>query len=464
MSKTSELELRIHSGSNAGAREPLDAQSYVLGAGDTCDFVLGDADLLPQQLHLEFDPTGWRMRRWGPSEDKPGDAEILELGLLYAVGPLVISINNPRAPWPGTSEIGALLSKQADERDLADAITDHAEDEVATETPVAPTEESAHAKGQRPPRQANRTIIAVLLAVIVGPLLWVLLPHKRDMDSAVTKSAAPTVQAGPTSILLAQAAINAIILNQGLADRVNVQHDQQGKLVVRAALLSEDEYEKLARALSAINPRPALAVTTEQDLKIAVGDAVARSSVELETPISIRHLGGAQFRLEGTLRSDAERSAFLTRLKNGLPAMAVLELGLLIPEDLAKKMLNELREANFADTAGGWIDGRLQMVTRLVQSDVPEWERILVSVARKYKVPFSVKVTVLPKNNARAGTLTSLPFHLQSVVGGETPYVVLEGGIKLLLDGRSQGWRLASIDPTSVVFEGANAKRVVLER
>jgi hypothetical protein len=60
--------------------------------------------------------------------------------------------------------------------------------------------------------------------------------------------------------------------------------------------------------------------------------------------------------------------------------------------------------------------------------------------------------------------LAQLPFRLKSVVGGDTPYVVLGGGEKLLLQGQSQGWRLVSIDPDSVVFEGQQARKVVVQR
>ena len=45
-------------------------------------------------------------------------------------------------------------------------------------------------------------------------------------------------------------------------------------------------------------------------------------------------------------------------------------------------------------TAPTWLpalqDGRLRMQVSLLQSDVPRWEQLLASIARKHDVPFTV--------------------------------------------------------------------------
>ena len=462
MSTTASLELRIHSGAHAGASEPLDAQSHVLGAGQECDFVLGDAGLLPQQVRLEMGPEGWRMLRWGEASDLPGDAVTLAPGVLHLAGPLVISIDTPQAPWPPAEQVSALLNLPTAEVEIADDTPAMAIDEVLESAEEPLSEAPVLAAEPQPPRHIHRAVMGSMVALIVGALIWVVLPK----TSLKAGNAEASVAATSPKVIGAQTAIDAIILAQGLADRVTTEPDALGKFRVRAALLTDDEYEKLALALSALTPRPALAVTTEQDLQILVGESVARQSAELSTPITARHMGGANFRVEGTLHDSEERNAFLGRLKNDLPALVVLESGLLTPEDLAQRLLDELRGANFAEINGQWTDEHLQMSISLAQADVPNWEQLLARVARKHKVPFNVSLTLQEKAASKKlpRALASLPFHLQSVVSGGTPYVVIDGGVKLLLDGRSQGWRLVSIDPGSVVFEGDHSNRVVVER
>ena len=55
-----------------------------------------------------------------------------------------------------------------------------------------------------------------------------------------------------------------------------------------------------------------------------------------------------------------------------------------------------------------------------------------------------------------------LPFAIRSVVSGPQPYVVLPDGGKILLGGSHHGFRLVSVEPGRVIFEGND--NVVLPR
>lgn len=463
------LELRIHSGEHAGASEALGEQNHVLGADPACDFVLGDAGLLPQQVRLEFGAAAWRLLHCGDATDKADDAVDLAPGVLHRAGPVVISIDHADAPWPQAGQISALLNRPALDADLIEVAVPPAIEEAADPVIQAQDEEPAAVLApeqepqRKPPRSLSRPLIGSLLAVIVGALVWVVVPKTplKAGNAQAKVAAAPATQAAGS-----RAAIEAIILAQGLAGRVSTESEASGQIRVRAALLSEDEYEKLALALSALRPRPAMSATTEQDLQTMVAEALARESAELGTPLTAKHTGGGNFRIEGTLRDSAERSALLGRLKTALPAGVLVESALLTPEDLAQGLLEELRGADFAGLKGEWREGRLQMSISLTQDEVPNWEQHLSRVARKYKVPFNVSLALQEKTLSKKlpKGLASLPFQLQSVVSGATPYVVIDGGVKVLLDGRAQGWRLVSVNPAAVEFEGDHAKRVVVER
>lgn len=468
MDNAEALELRIHSGNHAGASEALGASSQSLGTSDECDFVLSDAGLLPQQLRLESGPAGWCLLGCSDASEAAGAAVALTPGVLQKVGPLVISVDRPQAPWPTAQQINALLQRPTPEAHVSAALASPVLEEAAESVLLAPSEVPVLALQAPTPtptnspiaRPFNRRLIASLLALIVCALVWVLLPKMAPQGAnAQAHVTAPTTEA-------ARSAIDAIIQAQGLAGRVSTEPDAPGKLRVRAALLSEDEYEKLALALSALRPRPALTVTTEQDLQLMVGEAIARQSGELSTPIVVRHMGGANFRIEGTLANSEERNAFFGRLKNDLPALVLLESALMTPEDLAQGLLEELRGAKLAEINGHWTGERLQMTVSVAQTEVPRWEQLLARVAPNHKVPFSV--TLIPQKESASKrlplALASLPFHVQSVVSGATPYVVIDGGEKLLIDGRVHGWRLVSVDPESVVFEGGQAKRLLVER
>jgi type III secretion protein D len=64
-------------------------------------------------------------------------------------------------------------------------------------------------------------------------------------------------------------------------------------------------------------------------------------------------------------------------------------------------------------------------------------------------------------NSAPPAAQAHLPFELRGVVGGDMPYVQLTDGQKLVQGGTSQGWRLASISESQVVFDSGGRRAVV---
>jgi len=47
-----------------------------------------------------------------------------------------------------------------------------------------------------------------------------------------------------------------------------------------------------------------------------------------------------------------------------------------------------------------------------------------------------------------------VPFGILSVVGGDTPFIVLEDGQKLLVGGTYRNYRLISIEDNQLTFDG----------
>ena len=502
MSERPALQLRIHSGAHAGASEALDATSQSIGAGLDCDFVLADAGLLALQARLDAAPLGWRLLCWTSASDEPGAAVDMVPGALYAIGTVVISIDSPQAPWPGHEAVAeALLARvpdagampedaQADaaaQAGAAAAFADAATDTVGAKGAGEPgntnsvgvepggADDANQTKGRSGvgPAALSRPVvysaIASLVAIIVGGLLWVLWPKDPAEGVGAGAVAGAVVPGGAASASRLGAGVDAIgtvIQSLGLSQRVSVEQGGSGQPLVRAALLSDEEYEQLALALSRLSPRPALAVTTEQELGVVVKELVEREALELKTGLSARQTGAGRYQIVGKLSDAKARDALLQRLREALPAVVVLEQAVTLPEDVAQRLLEDLRSAKLADIDGQWQDGRLRMQVSLLPADVPRWEQLLATAARKHDVPFTValKLRTAPATNRLPEVLASLPFQLQSVVSGETPYVVMGDGAKLLLQGSLKGWRLVSIDPSSVVFEGDNARRVVVNR
>jgi type III secretion system YscD/HrpQ family protein len=465
---TRTLELRVHSGVHAGACERLTQASYTIGSDAACDVVLSDANMESHHACLVQAGSTWLLQL--DAAETP-----VELGTLYPLGPLWMSVNLRGAPWPAVDEARPpTLPAPPSSPSPAEASGPMAELAASALEPFEPnnTADPLEETGTKPAPQARRSkaataalsfaLMGALMAVTVSVVAWTLWPDaQRSLDAATT--AQPSSEGRPVNAGQHIDAVRQVITSLGMSGQVTADVGPGGLPLVKATLISDDNYETLAMALSNLNPRPALEVTTEQDLSSQLKVLLSEQADELDTALESHHVGAGKFKIVGKLASPEQRLALLSHLKTALPAAVTLESALSVPEERAQGMLKELLGSGLAQIRGRWLAGRLDMAIELDAPDVPRWEQLLVLAARKSDVPFTARVSIRP-NRVLPTVLAQLPFRLQSVVGGDTPYVVLGGGEKLLLQGQSQGWRLVSIDPGSVVFEGQQARKVVVQR
>jgi hypothetical protein len=129
--------------------------------------------------------------------------------------------------------------------------------------------------------------------------------------------------------------------------------------------------------------------------------------------------------------------------------------------ELTNQIILELQANDFAEISGEWINDEAQIKASLAASDLPRWEQLLLRIDKLFKLPFKVVLDVKATKPVKEA---NLPFQLQSIVGGVSPYVVLQGGTKLMPDGLIQGWRLVSVNPTNVIFENVAGRRISVAR
>ena len=473
------LELRILSGLHAGAREPLGDADAVLGSVADCDFILKDLGMAPRQGRLEFGESGWHLQLWGPDEDEPSESFVMAPGSLHRVGPVVVSVDEVDAPWPNSALVRELL----DESVLAESsqavgmfpvptsLSGAHEDSPLVTVQADEADEFAPSQARpewllapRPSSGRMRLFLGAALGVIVLGLAWVLIPPGSlqvgqtlaGLPSVVEPVAASRPTAGGEALLaqIAQA-VDALALGQPF----EVRTDASGRPVVKMGVLNAADHERLALALASFRPRPGLSVISETELSEAVSAALAVRAQEWGTQLKAANVGGGRFRLEGRLASASQRDELLAELQAALPA-AVLESRLTIPEDLAAHMLEDLQSANVASVDGSWSEGQLRLDVCVDRGDVPRWEALLASVARRYPVPFTATLCA-DGGMSTSKAMALLPFRLRSVVSGDTPYVVMDDGARLMLGGKRGEWRLASVDARSVVFESDTRRAVV---
>jgi len=472
-------ELRIHSGLHEGACTPLEPGEHLIGADVQCAFILRDAGIASRHVQLESTSDGWQVRRL---DAEPTQAVALAQGELIRLGPVIVSIDAPAAAWPDAAQIQRALEAGAPgaESVAQEAQSSSPETDPSGVVQAEQGSEVSHLQAMRPldlsrVALARRSPWGWAGAVMAGLCLLVFAGWWLNRDaSSTTNPESASLASDQANSAAARAARTQTLLTpiRHALDAMSLVHppklgvDDSGRPVVDAGLVSADDHERLALVLSRFNPRPALHVQLEQDVMAALSQFLAARSVELDMPLRAVSLGRGEFQIEGNLRTQDERNLLLAAVRAQLPAGAQIQSALSIAPERAQRMLAELREKVPARIDGQWDVDQLKMVVRLASGDVNRWERALIDADTRYRIPFTARLQFESAQVALQAPVRTekLPFQIRSVVGGSSPYLVLQDGSRLLLDGQQAGWRLAAIDPNSVVFEASRNRRVVLQR
>jgi type III secretion protein D len=472
----SAVELRILSGLHQGARETLDEQSIVVGAGADCDFILQDPGILPLQLRLTRRAGDWFVARaLEDGEGGWGTEKLVALDEPLGCGSILLCVSEPDTDWPSLEQMLPFMATpehdqaentekdSSDELDQSPALPDMPSSEIDDPDgkDSAPGDGEFDAPAMQTPTgfwTAGRklAVSALLFVVAVSSLGWALSP---DEPTTLVDLTAP-----PSTNISAQRhqAVQAIIDRLGMSDALEVVSRADATVLVNGEFLDDQRFERLALALSRLTPRPALQIGSETQWLSKLRALVSEASADLKNPLNVISVGGGNYRLEGKVLDRAHESSLLASLDKVLPAQMQIESALVFIEDDAMNMLRRLQAARLGEISGVWKAGQLHLDVRLMRKEVQQWERLITRVAPTYDVPFVANLEVLSgRQTVRAET--RLPFNLQAIVGGAAPYVVI-GSDRLFVDGTRDGWKLVLIDDLVAVFESSPEQRVTVRR
>ena len=510
------FELRILSGLHKGARAALLAgQTVVVGSDADCDFILRDSTIPARLLQLQQQGGAWVLQ-WltgaGEADTSqqvllPKDKAVSLAARSNSNGPEtpVLAIQPVHMPWPKvlpaliTQVFHSATNPMADNSSaqaVPNAVNAGSHDKnkvVAAAGLAAASQILPEGQSERPhtlptdaaqpaslaqsvlkkPVQWLASLLLVLMAVVLlGYLAFGWFKQTASTQTALAPGLSgrgPSVD--PSSLNASRAAITAIAAELKLLPRVRIEAAENGQSgwLVRAGPLTDDETEALSAALSRLSPRPGLRVVSEFALREAVQEAVARHSAARGTVLKVSPLTLGRFQIQGRLLDNADRDAVLAALQTEFAGTAVFESALQTSSEVAAQMVTELQKTGIASVQGQWQAGKLVLQAHMPKASLPAWEASLTRIAARYALPFTATLSwtadARAASSTNPGRQTSLPFALQSIVGGPTPYVVTADGGKLLPGGSYQGWKLVDISAQRALFEATQgAKRVEVRR
>ncbi len=429
MKNESMLELRVLSGTHAGARVLLPESPQTLGSGSDCDLVLSDEGILAEHARLAFQEDGSVRVDW--LGDGPARKAHLLPGQGVDLQGVRIAVSQADAPWADEVE---LLVPEVD-------------------TPAEPMPAPA------PARQARAVpLLAWVGAAGVGLLglvaLVVVGVASKGTSAAPGGEAVAAQNAG-----ISPEAVTEAVAPLGMGDRVRVEPDARRGARVRAAFLSDTEVERLVAVVSGLSPRPRLEVLSAEDIVAAIQEMLLNHADAQRGRPTVSLAGAGRVRVEGRARDAASRDQIQAELQHAFPMVRGFDWALSTDEEVAQRLLDELQSLRLGDVQGRWAEGRLSVEARIAPDRLVRWERGLATAIARNPVPFEAQL-LAPLAVARA----SLPFSVRSIVGGAMPYITLGDGRKLVLEGEAEGWRLAGIGATAVIFEHRDGSRITVER
>ncbi len=430
------LELRVLTGTHAGARALLTDEAQWIGSGDNCALILTDEGLLEQHARIEHRPDGTLLLSGAGADDPP---IVLRPGESVWVGPVRIAVEILGAPWREDLPMAAarVASEPAPEAPLP--------------APPPPPEQAPSGR-----RRGWWTLAGITVCTSVAALGWPLAHSVLAPEPAT----APPQQ---TPVAISKEPLGQLITRLGMKGRVTYDTSDAQHPKVRAQFLSGEEAETLANELSSRRPVPRLDLVDEAQAVEQVLQGVERLGELANVRLGARYLGRGRFRVEGLVAEAAQRDQITADLRDTYPQVTEFELAIDVRSEVARAFVDELKRQGGTPVQARWERGLITMEVRLPPGGVSQWEQALLLAASRHPVPFRAEV----KGLEAAPTVSEggqLPFRVRSVVTQPLPYVVLADGRKLSTGGEIEGWRLLGIDARTVRFQGPQGHSMTLER
>lgn len=485
MHRDAHCELRVLSGTHAGARALVMQDTQIVGSDPACDFVLSDTGVLARHARLELREDGSSVLSWLDGGLEP---LVVRPGQGARIGPVSIAIEAADAPWKedvelveavplppapeagdapggGVSAPGAGLEGEAAAQDTpagAGSRGPHASAQAEPAAQATPWRGPFQGSVKRRLQMALATVVALGAVVATGTAFW------RGQAASGHAPAAAGTQAGSAAVSVDIAQLNAlrsVISELQLEERVRIETLPGQAPRVVAAWINDEEAEALGAALTRLPVRPRLRLESEPDLVARVQDYVLRQPGANAEGLKATYLGQGRFRLEGQVAHEGARETLLTALAREYPLVRGFDSALVTQAEASEGMLAELKSQGVGDIEGRWQDGALRLKVRLAPTEVQKWESVLLTVVDHHRLPFRAEIELGASSAPGAGARgAGLPFTVRSIVSGDPSYVTLADGRRLVADGRADGWRLVEVGARQVIFEGAGGRRVLLER
>ncbi len=433
------LELRILSGTQAGARAPVQ-HGQCIGTTMDCDFILAATPTPIEASPLFLFDDAWSIGR-----------ETVQAALNQPMlfGSVWLTIARAGQPWVQAPD--PIPTPTTDNADMSS----EPENQNESPAPDTPQSETAAPDGilakNPPPDRKNRVIyLSILACLLVAMAAGAALLSKRSANGTLVQG-----DAAAERDLAIQASIRKIdeaLASLGVSDRLTAVRQANGTVLVSGWTRTAEERDKVALAMTRIWPMPGLGIQVEDEIVQRIDAALAAQRVYYDA----HYMDNGKVRIEGVALDQDHLDRVLNILRTQFPGLTVDSSPIMLADDVQKRLLGKLLAAGFTDASLAWQEKKL-VVTATVQN------RAQYSALQALIADFNNTHGPIARLSA-SGDIDNrdAPFEIRTIVSGAQPYIVLANGQKILVGGSHDGYRLEAIEPRRIILQ--SDERIVIER
>lgn len=482
------LELRLLSGVHAGASLlMMPGESLTVGRSRDNDIVLHDAPF--DQARLEAGEREWL---WLEAD---GTRRSFKRGEGLSAGAIVLTLESAQAPWSAASRLP--IGWRRPGADSMAAPPDHAADGIARDRadgkPVGPkgpldidSEPNAARSGSRTqgdsaaevsspasatpkpepaPFLKSRAAWIAPGAVLVG-VVWMAGslgdPLLRLFQSPTVATPAATPDEPRTvATILELDQVRARLAAAGFNDVVRASLRPDGRIDVSGVVDNVDEQDQVISALGPERRWIALSLLTQLEF----AERVREVSQTLPQGFEAAALPGGRVRMTGLAMHPEEGERVRALLEDKLPQAVSLVDAFNRPEQVAAQFGTDLQAMGFGSVRVAWRESRVSVDGVIPRARAAAWEQALTQFNQTHgdRLPARVALALAdPVPVQVAVSLAQTPHppprlpRIVAIQSGALSYLLFADGSRVLPGGTINGYRLAGIGDTDLIFEDSS--------
>ena len=235
---------------------------------------------------------------------------------------------------------------------------------------------------------------------------------------------------------------------------IKVSRNKQGETVVKGYVSNTETKNKITDIVHQYAPTSLIQIYSEPEILEAAKKLIDQNEDKNRTKITVDGINNGVLKISGSVSSASARDEVIELFKSTIPGVLEVESSLLGPEEIAFRFETELNDLG--------LGKRFQILSRqpdfvlrgkLTENEIRTWENLVQGFNNNYGNLLPIRATISQIQNKP-------PVNVETIVGGNTPFVVTASGQRIGKGGNINGNVLSIVRDNEIIFDGNERFRI----